>query len=57
MFLDSWDHLITSLSYSNPKYFEYDTVVGALLLEEKKRNNNQETSSLATTVTRGLSSE
>ena len=32
---DSWDHLITSMSFSNPESFDYDTVVGALLLEEK----------------------
>ena len=33
--LDSWDHLITSMSFSNLKSFDYDIVVGAFLLEEK----------------------
>ena len=32
---DPWDHLITSISFSNPESFDYDTIVRALLLEEK----------------------
>ena len=40
MFHDSWDHLITSMSFSNPESFDYDIVVGALLLEDKQRKNN-----------------
>ena len=35
MMPNSWDHLIKSMSFSNPKYFDYETVVGALLLQEK----------------------
>ena len=33
--LDSWDHLITFTSFSNPKSFDYDTIVATLLLEKK----------------------
>ena len=29
---NSWDHLITSMSFSNPKSIYYDTVVGTFLL-------------------------
>ena len=32
---DSWDHLISSMPFSNRKSFNYDTIVGALLLEEQ----------------------
>ena len=39
----SWDHLITSKSFSNSESFDYDTIVGALLVEEKRGKNNQET--------------
>ena len=34
---DLWDHLITSMSFSNPKSFDYSTIVGALLLEKQPR--------------------
>ena len=49
---NSWDHIITSISFSNLESFDCDIVVGAVLLKEQSRKNNQENSSSVAVATR-----
>ena len=56
-FLESWNHLITSISFSATNSLEFDSVVGALLSEEVRRKSNIETSTLEAMVARGRSIE
>jgi hypothetical protein len=39
----SWDHLVTSISFSTTDTLEYNYVVGALFFEEVRRKSNIET--------------
>ena len=57
MLPDSWDHIFSSMSFSNLESFGYGIVVGALLLEEEHRKNIQENFSSAEVSTRGRLSE
>jgi hypothetical protein len=41
---ESWDNLVTSISFSSADVLDYDSVVGALLAEEMRRKSSQETS-------------
>jgi hypothetical protein len=36
-FPESWDNLVTSISFSSVDDLDYDSVVGALLVEEMRR--------------------
>jgi len=40
----SWDHFVTSVSFSSSEYIEFDDIVGALLFEETRKKSNIETS-------------
>jgi hypothetical protein len=39
----SWDHFVTSISFSSTETIEFDYTVGALLSEETRRKSNLET--------------
>jgi ribosomal protein S27E len=41
---ESWDNLVTSISFSSTKVLDYDSVVGALLAKEMRRKSSKETS-------------
>jgi hypothetical protein len=41
---ESWDNLVTSISFSSMDVLDYDFVVGALLAKEMRRKSSQETS-------------
>jgi hypothetical protein len=41
---ESWDNLVTSISFSSTFFLDYDSVVGALLVEEMRIKSSQETS-------------
>jgi hypothetical protein len=43
-FPESWDNVVTSISFSSTKVLDYDSVVGALLAEEMRRKSSKETS-------------
>lgn len=51
--LESWDHLVTSISFSTTSSLHYGFVVGTLLYEEVQRKYSVETSTPAAMVTRG----
>jgi hypothetical protein len=40
----SWDHFVTSISFSSTESIEFDDIVGVLLYEETKKKSNLETS-------------
>jgi hypothetical protein len=42
-FLESWDHLVTSISFSTTYTLEFDSIVGDLFSEEVRRKSNIET--------------
>jgi hypothetical protein len=48
----SWDHFVTSTSFSSTKSIEFDDTVGALLSEETRKKSNQETSTSEAMVIR-----
>jgi hypothetical protein len=50
---ESWDNLVTSISFSSTKVLDYDSVVGALLAEEMKRKSSKETSTSEVMMVRG----
>jgi hypothetical protein len=52
-FPESWDSLVTSISFSSTNVLDYDFVVGALLAEEMRRKSSQETSTSEAMVIRG----
>lgn len=54
---ESWDHLVTSISFSTTDTLEYRFVVSALLSEEVRRKSSIETSTLEAMVVRGRSRE
>jgi hypothetical protein len=55
--LTSWDHFVTSISFSSTETIEFDDTVGALLSEETRRKSNQETSTSEALVVRGRPKE
>jgi hypothetical protein len=57
LFPESWDHLVTSISFSTIDTLEYNFVVGALLSEEVRRKSSIETSTPKAMVARGRSRE
>jgi hypothetical protein len=54
---ESWDHFVTSISFSTTETLEFDIVVGALLSEEVWRKSSIETSTPKAMVARGWSRE
>jgi hypothetical protein len=56
-FPESWDHFVTSISFSSSKAIEFDDIVGALLSEETRKKSNLETSTSEAMVARGRSKE
>jgi hypothetical protein len=57
LFPESWDSLVTSISFSSTDVLDYDSVVGALLAEEMRRKSSQETSTSEAMVIRGRPKE
>jgi hypothetical protein len=53
----SWDHFVTSISFSSTETIEFDDTVGALLSEETRKKSNQETSTSEALVVRGRPKE
>jgi hypothetical protein len=56
-FLESWNHLVTSMWFSSTNAIDYDIVVGVLLSEEMRRRSSKETSTTKAMVVRGRSTE
>jgi hypothetical protein len=54
---ESWDNLVTSISFSSTDVLDYDSVVGALLAEEMRRKSSQETSTSEAMLVRGRTKE
>jgi hypothetical protein len=54
---DSWDNLLTSISFSSTKVLDCDSIVGALLAEEMRRKSSQETSTSEAMLVRGRTKE
>jgi hypothetical protein len=54
---ESWDNLVTSISFSSTDVLDYDYVVGALLAEEMRRKSSQETSTSEAMLVRGRPKE
>ena len=54
---NSWDHIVTSISFSTADVLEYDSVVSALLTEEVRRKSSSEISTPEAMVARGRSRE
>jgi hypothetical protein len=53
LFPDSWDNIVTSISFSLVDILDYDSVVGALLVEEMSRKYSKETSTSEVMLVRG----
>lgn len=49
----TWDHLVTTISYSAVESLEFNSFVGALMSLETRRNFNSKTSTLEAFVARG----
>jgi hypothetical protein len=56
-FPESWDNVVTSISFSSTKVLDYDSVVGALLAEEMRRKSSKETSTSEAMVIKGRTTE
>jgi len=54
---DSWDYVVTSISFSTTDVLEYDSMVSALLTEEVRRKYSSEISTPEAIVARGRSHE
>jgi hypothetical protein len=54
---ESWDNLVTSISFSSTDVLDYDSVVGALLAEEMRRKSSKETSTSEAMLVRGRTKE
>jgi hypothetical protein len=50
---ESWDNLVTSISFISADVLDYDSVVGALLAEEMRRKSSKETSTSEAMLIRG----
>jgi hypothetical protein len=55
--LASWDHFVTSISFSSTETIEFDDIVGALLSEETRKKSNLETSTSEALVVKGRPKE
>jgi hypothetical protein len=55
--LESWDHFVTSISFSSTESIEFVFIVGALLFEETRKKSNLETSTFEAMVVRGRPKE
>jgi hypothetical protein len=53
----SWDHFVTSISFSTTESIEFDVIVGALLSEETRKKTNSETSTSEAMMVRGRPKE
>jgi hypothetical protein len=53
----SWDHFVTSISFSSTESIEFDDTVGALLSKETRKKSNLETSTSEVMVIRGRPKE
>ena len=53
----SWDHFVTSISFSSTETIEFDDTVGDLLSEETRKKSNLETSTSEALVVRGRPKE
>jgi hypothetical protein len=56
-FPESWDNLVTSISFSSVDVLDYDSVVGALLAEEMRRKSSKETSTSEVMLVKGRTIE
>jgi hypothetical protein len=56
-FPESWDNIVTSISFSSTDILDYEFVVGALLAEEMRRKSSQETSTSEAMLVRGRTKE
>ena len=56
-FPTSWDHFVTSISFSSTESIEFDVIVGALLSKETRKKSNLETSTSEAMVVKGRSKE
>jgi hypothetical protein len=56
-FPESWDNIVTSISFSSTNVSYYDSVVGALLAEEMRRKSSKETSPSEVMLVRGRTKE
>jgi hypothetical protein len=54
---ESWDNLVTSISFSSTDVLDYDSVVGAFLVEEMRRKSSKETSTSEAMLVRGQTKE
>jgi hypothetical protein len=54
---ESWDNIVTSISFSSVDVLDCDSVVVALLAEEMRRKSNKETSTLEAMLIRGRITE
>ena len=54
---ESWDNIVTSISFSSIDVLYYDSVVGALLAKEMRRKSSQETSTSEAMLIRGRTKE
>jgi hypothetical protein len=50
---ESWDNIVTYISFSSTDFLDYDSVVGALLAEEMRRKSSKETSTSEAMLVRG----
>jgi hypothetical protein len=55
--LESWDNLVTSISFSSTYVLDYEFVVGALLAEEMRRKSSKETSTSEAMLVRGRTTQ
>jgi hypothetical protein len=54
---ESWDHLVTSISFSTTEALKFDTIVGSLLSKEVWRKSSLDTSTPDALVVRARSTE
>jgi hypothetical protein len=53
----SWDHFVTSISFSTTESIEFDVIVGALLSKETRKKTNSETSTSEAMMVKGRPKE
>jgi hypothetical protein len=54
---ESWDHFVTSISFSSTESIEFDVIVGDLLSEETRKKSNLGASTSEAMVIRGRPKE
>ena len=54
---ESWDHFVTSISFSSADSLKFESVVGALLSQEVRRKSSTDTTASEAMVARGCSKE